>query len=325
MIELSAIEAAYARLRDYLPMTPLYRSTWLSEQTGANVYYKMEMFQPTKSFKIRGALNAMLCLPAEKRRRGVLAASAGNHGTGVAKAAQLLGVPAEIYLPDNTPEDRITRITNTGAKVTIYGASFDEANAAAVQSSQETGRPLIHPFDDFTVMAGQGTLVCELREQISHLDSVICSVGGGGLISGIGSGMRALFPDAELIGVETEGADAVGRSYQTGKIAELSAMTSIATSLGARKSSRRVLDIVDAVVDEMHVVSDTKTVEALFDILRYENLLVEPAAACNIAAIQTGDITIKPGGEVVIVMCGANIRLDMALHYQEKFLRAVEV
>lgn len=310
IIPQSEIEAAQKRIEKYLSPTPLMRSKYYSDQLGANVFLKLETLQPTHSFKVRGAFNALLTLPQEKRQRGVITASGGNHGLGVALAAATLKVPATIYLPKATPVLKVDAIRKLGAEVVLTGNVWDETNQTALEIAAEEDKAYIHPFDDTQVMAGQGTIVCELKTQLERVDLLVASIGGGGLISGVISAAKHFSPATRVVGVETIGADSMYKSRMAGEIVELARITSIAESLGAKKTEPRQFAIVSENVADLAVVSDDEAIGAVLEVLREEKLLAEPAAACCLAALTNGKIEIQPNENLVVILCGGNVALE---------------
>lgn len=318
---ISAIEIrkAAVRIQPYLSPTPLIRSDYYSAQTGANIYLKLEIFQPTHSFKVRGALNTLLALSDKQRQKGVITASQGNHGLGVIYAAKQLGIKASVYLGRATPQMRVKALEATGAEVVLHGDSWDEANQYAMQLAAKEGKAYIHPFNDPNVMAGQGTVFMEMVEQLPQIDMVVASIGGGGLISGVISAAEAFSPRTEVYGVETIGADSMYQSVQEGMIVELPAITSIAMSLGARRTEQSQFENIYEYAKGVVTVTDEQAVASLLTLLDAEKLLVEPAASCTLAAITEGKILVKAGSNVVMLMCGANVTLESVLGWQEKF------
>jgi threonine dehydratase len=302
--------AARDRLRPHLPPTPVVSARDLSRRTGASVYLKLETLQPTHSFKVRGALNAVLALGEERRRAGVVAASQGNHGLGVAWAAARTGVPATVYLPRDAPQARVDALEDLGSAVVLRGDSWDEANEHAEAEAQLSGRCYIHPFANRRVMAGAATLVLELREQLPSIDVLVASVGGGGLLSGLIAAVRAFSPRTRVFGVETVGADCMARSLSAGHIVTLPEITSIARSLGARRTEALQFETARDHAEDVVVVSDADTRRWTWETWRHERVLVEPAAACVIAALAAGRIRTGPGDTVVAVMCGGNVELE---------------
>ena len=310
LIARQAIEEASARLRPYLPATPLVRAESFSRKLASNVLFKLETLQPTHSFKVRGAFNALLQLSDEQRKRGVVTASGGNHGLAIAYAARVLGIPATVYLPQSATEAKLGAIRQLGPRLIIHGAAWDEANLLATRVASETGQVYVHPFDNEAVMAGQGSIVQEILQQIPAPDCIVTSVGGGGLISGILSATRHFSPATRVVGVETVGADSMFQSWKAGRIVTLPAITSIAETLGARKTESTQFQIVCEHVSDLVTVSDESAVRALLEILENEKLLTEPATSCAVAALTEGKIGIKPDETVIIVLCGANVSLQ---------------
>ena len=304
------IEAAASRIRAHLAVTPLVRADHFSRKLGANIFFKLETLQPTHSFKVRGAFNALTQLPAEQKKQGVVTASGGNHGLAVAHAAHVLGIPSTVYLPESATEAKLSAIRLLGPEIIIHGASWDDANALAMQVARESGRAYVHPFDNRAVMAGQGTIVPELLRQLPAPDLIVASIGGGGLIAGIISATKHYAPATRVVGVETEGADSMFQSRKAGRIVELPAITSIAETLGARKTEVRQFEIVSKHVSDLVTVSDDSAIRALLEILEMEKLLTEPATSCSVAALTTGRIAIRPHENVVVVLCGANVTLE---------------
>lgn len=313
------IEAAAARIRAHLAPTPLIRSDSFSRKLGANIFFKLETLQPTHSFKVRGAFSALTRLSEDQRKRGVVTASGGNHGLAVAHAAATLGIPASVYLPESATEAKLAAIRALGPEIVIHGAAWDDANALAIHVARESGRAYVHPFDNPAVMAGQGTIVGETLQQLANPDLIVASIGGGGLISGILSAVVHFSPATRVVGVETEGADSMFQSRQAGKIVELPAITSIAETLGALKTEQTQFNIVSRYVADLVTVSDEAAIRALLEILDREKLLTEPAASCSVAALLEGRIRLKPGENVVIILCGANIGLDRVRIWQAGF------
>jgi len=304
------IDDAGQRIRAHLSPTPLVRAEHFSRKLGANIFFKLETLQPTHSFKVRGAFNALMQLSEEQRKRGVVTASGGNHGLAVAHAARSLAIPATIYLPESATEAKLSAIRPLEAEIVIHGTAWDDANTLAMRIAQETGRVYIHPFDNNAVMAGQGTIVPELLQQMPAPDLIVVSIGGGGLISGVISATRHYSPASRVVGVETEGADSMFQSWKAGRIVELPEITSIAETLGARKTQPAQFEIVSRHVYDLVTVSDDSTMQALREILETEKLLTEPAAACSVAALIEGKIAVEADQNIVVVLCGANIGLD---------------
>jgi len=307
------IVAAASHIRTHLAITPVVRADHFSRKLGANVFFKLETLQPTHSFKVRGAFNALTQLDDAQRKRGVVTASGGNHGLAVAYAARALDIRATIYLPESATEAKLAAIRPLGPEIIIHGTAWDDANALAMRIATQTGRTYIHPFDDQAVMAGQGTMVLELLQQMPAPDLIVASIGGGGLISGIISAAKHFSPATRVVGVETVGADSMFQSWKAGRIVELPAITSIAETLGARRTQPTQFEIVTKHVTDLVTVSDASALRALREILEAEKILTEPAASCSVAALLERKVAFDAGQNIAVILCGANISLEKVL------------
>jgi len=316
LIPAEEINKARERIRPFLRPTPLVKSEYFSKKFGAEIYLKLETVQPTHTFKVRGAINAIVSIPEDKRARGVITASGGNHGLGVAYAAQLCDIPARVYLPEKTPEIKVEALRDLGADIVMYGDAWDDANAKAMEEAQAYEVSYIHPFNDQKVMAGQGTIVLETLNDLKDPDYFVASIGGGGLICGIISAARHFHHEARVAGVETEGADCMSQSVYEQRMVTLPKITSIADSLGAKKTERYQYELVGEFIDELAVVSDEATKKAVLELLQEEKLLAEPAAACCLAAIAEEKLSFTSGMKVVVVVCGGNIGTDKIMEWQ---------
>jgi threonine dehydratase len=317
MLTLEMICQAQHRLRGRVHRTPLVHSAALSAHLGARVYLKLECLQKTGSFKPRGAFNKLLTLTAEERRRGVVAASGGNHAQGVAYAAQRLGVPAVIAMPATTPRNYLDATRGYGAEVVLVPdirAAFEEAARLC-----ECGLVSLHPFDDPMVAAGQGTLGLEILEDVPDVRRVYVSIGGGGLIVGVAAALKAIKPEVEIIGVETHGADAMAQSLAANRLVELPAITSIARTLGAPKVCDFTLSYVRRLVREVRVVTDVAAAGAVFLILERTKYLVEPASACCLAAAEEQRGELRPDEAVVLLLCGGNVAVEDLAAWWQRF------
>lgn len=318
MLSLNLICQAQHRLRGRIHRTPLVRSTALSERLGVPVWLKLEFLQKTGSFKPRGAFNKMLSLSAAERQRGVVAVSGGNHAQGVAYAARQLGTAATIVMPASTPRNYLDATRGYGAEVVLMPDI--QAAFAETRRLQEEGKVLVHPFDDPLVAAGQGTIGLEILEDLPDVTHVYVSIGGGGLITGVASALRAIKPEAAVLGVETDGADAMARSLASGQLVELAAITSIARTLGAPKVSAFTLDHVRELVREVTVVDDAATVAALVFIAERTKYLIEPAAACCLVAAEQHRDRFRAGDQIVLLLCGGNVSVEDVCAFRQRFL-----
>ncbi|MCY3781126.1 MAG: threonine/serine dehydratase [Chloroflexi bacterium] len=319
LIPFPDILAAADRIATLSPPTPLIRSEYFSRKLDADIFLKLEILNPTRSFKTRGAANAMLQLPKEQRDIGVVTASGGNHGLGLAYAAQMLDIPARIYLPETTPRSKVEDFACFDAETILTGVNWDQSNQSALAAANNDGLSYIHPFDDVAVMAGQGAIGLELAQDLPEIDAVVASIGGGGLIAGITSALAVLSPASRIYGVETIGADSMTQSFHNGQITTLPAITSIANTLGARAPGERHFEIMRNYASDVLAVSDAQAVAALLDILDNEKLLVEPAMSCSLAALTTGQIPVAPGENIVVIVCGGNVTLGDVHKWRQRF------
>ena len=289
----------------YLPRAPLERSPLLSADLGADIYLKIETFKPTRTFKVRGALNKIASLDDAARRRGVVAASAGSHAQGVAFAASALGAPATVIMPGGV-SDTIVRVCQAyGADVLLEGDVYDDTLALAHRIEREQGKTLIHPYADPLVIAGQGTIGLEILDDLPDVELVVVAVGGGGLITGIALALRSSRPAVEIVGVEPDGADAVGRSVRAGQPIVLKHPQSIADKLVAKSTEALNVTLATRYVDRFVTVTDNDLERASYEYLDALSLLVEPSGAAPLAAVRAGKVDPR-GRRTVLVISGGN-------------------
>ncbi|OCA83390.1 threonine ammonia-lyase [Bacillus sp. FJAT-27225] len=286
--------------------TPLTTSTFINKLAGTNIYFKMENQQKTGAFKIRGASYKMARLSAKEAEKGVVAASAGNHAQGVALAASKRGIPAKIYMPASTPAAKVQATESYGAKAVLTGMSFEEAFSAACQEQQRTGSHFIHPFDDYEVMAGQGTIAVEMLCQEPSLDTIIVPVGGGGLISGVAVAVKHLNPKIRIIGVQAEGAKAMHDHFHGYPPTVAATAKTIAEGIAVKTPGKLTLPIIQNYVDDMVKVSEIDIAAAMMLLLERKKTLVEGAGAAAFAALlaHRGTIRSKNCG---IIVSGGNL------------------
>ncbi len=301
----AAVVEAAARIAPHVRRTPTERSAALSQLAGREVYLKLENLQRTGAFKIRGALNALTRLDAAKRAAGVVTASAGNHGQGVAFAAQLVGAPVTVVLPQGVPLAKLTAIQRSGAETVLADGGYDEAHAVALEIARERGRTYVHAFDDDDVIAGQGTVALELLEDADELDTLVVPVGGGGLIAGIALAASERRPRLRIIGVQSESASAFAESFRAGRVIERAAST-IADGIAVRRPAERTLAIVRKYVDDIITVSDQAIARAIVVLLERTKMLAEGAGAAGIAAVLEANGHVG-GQRVGVIVSGGNI------------------
>jgi threonine dehydratase len=315
-MDISAIKQAQQRIKPYVKRTKLEHSETLSKYLGTNVFVKFELFQKTGSFKVRGAFNKLLSLSAEERKRGVVAISGGNHAQAVAYATNVLDVDAVVLMPQTTPKNYLEATRNYGATVDLQPTIRDAFNKIKDYESQ--GRIFIHPFDDPLVMAGQGTLGLEIMEDLPETTDIIISIGGGGFEGGVSTAVKAIKPGLRIWGVETIGADAMSQALKAGHPVELSAITSIAKTLGAPSVSDRTLALAQEHLEEVVVVTDDEAVQALKFILERLKVLTEPAASCTLAAASRLKDQFSKDNNLVLIFCGGNISVEDLCKYSSQ-------
>lgn len=309
-----------ADVYDIAVETPLDDAPSLSARTGNQVLLKREDLQPVFSFKVRGAYNKMAKLSSEQRARGVICSSAGNHAQGVALAAAKLGCRAVIVMPVTTPTLKVDAVRARGAEVVLHGESYSDAEAEAHRLMVEQGLEFVHPFDDPDVIAGQGTIAMELlRQHPSPIDAVFVAIGGGGLISGIATYLKALRPDIRIIGVQTEDSDAMARSIDAGEIIELDDVGLFSDGTAVRRVGDETFRLVQRHVDEILRVDTDAACAAIKDVFGDTRAILEPAGALAIAGLkQYAEQTGATGQTFVAIACGANMNFDRLRFVSER-------
>jgi threonine dehydratase len=307
-ISLAEIQTARQRIAPCIRRTPLTASATLSERLKTNVYVKLEMFQKTGSFKVRGAFSKALSLSPEERGRGIVAVSGGNHGQAVAYVARALGLQSVVLMPQTTPRNYVEATRGYGAEVK-FAANAAEAFSEVARYEGE-GWAYIHPFDDPLVIAGQGGIGLEILDDIPHVTDVIVSVGGGGLVGGVATAIKSLKPNVRIWGVETEGADCMSKSIAAGQIVTLDKITSIARTLGAPAPSERTFTMAKRFLESITVVPDSEAMEALRFLLERLKVMTEPAASCTLSAAERLREHFSADRHVVLVLCGGNVAVE---------------
>jgi len=307
MLELEHIQQANERIKDAVRRTPCLRTRFFHSPAvdDASLSLKLECLQVSGSFKARGASNKVLTLTEEARRRGLVTASGGNHGLGVAYAGRRAGAPVQVYLPASTPGSKAEKLERWGARVIFEGDVWDDANAAAREAAERERLTYVHPFADPAVMAGQGTVGLEILKQFADVDTVLVAIGGGGLISGVATALKASKPDVKVIGVEPTGAPTLKLSVEAGDLVELDTITTDANTLAPRRSAQMNLDIVRRRVDDIVLVEDDDMRDAARWLWFEMGLGVELSAGAAVAALRTGAYRPAPGENICAVVCGA--------------------
>ena len=306
-MDICEIREAHRRIKPFIRQTPLYSSSFYSRAVDGDVYLKLENLQEIGSFKIRGALNRMLQLNEDERERGVLTASAGNHGQGLALSAKLLGIKATVIVPGNAPRTKMEAIKNYGATLRILGKDYSEAEIQARELEKETGMIFISPYNDAGVITGQGTIGLEILDEKPDIDIIVAPVGGGGLISGVSVAAKSIKPSIQIIGVQSETSPVIYESLKAGKIVDMELEESIAEGLhGLLEKDTISFDFIKDHVDDVVLVSEDEIKAAIKLFLKTHGLVVEGAGAVGLAALPRYKELFK-GKKTAVLVTGRNI------------------
>jgi threonine dehydratase len=320
MIALSNIVQAKRVVSNVVDQTPFPKSPILSQMCDAEVFLKKENLQITGAYKIRGAYNKIASLNKDEKKRGVIAASAGNHAQGVAYSAREFGVKAIIVMPEATPLLKVTGTKELGAEVILKGDNYDEAFAHAVEVAKKEGLTFIHPFEDEAVIAGQGTVALEMLDCVDDLDYVVVPIGGGGLISGVASAIKQLDPDIKVIGVTAKGAPALFNSYRAKSVINSKSVRSIADGIAVRDTSEKNLAHILECVDLVVQVDDEEIATAILFLLERQKIVVEGGGAAGVAALMHKKFDYEPKSKIGIILSGGNIDVQILSVIIEKGL-----
>ncbi len=305
------IEAARNRIGAAVVRTGCPESFPLGAAAGCHVRLKAELRQRTGSFKDRGSLNRLLLLSREQREAGVIAASAGNHAQALARHAARLGIPCTIVMPDTAPLIKVTNTQATGARVLQTGETLSDGMALVHRLIDEEGLTLVHPFDDLAVMAGQGTMGLEIVEQVPDVTTIVVPVGGGGMISGVATAVKAERPGVRIVGVEAEASPGALRSLEAGAPTHVEMSDTLADGIAVKQIGDLTFPHLQALADDVVTVSEEEIIRAIFFLLEREKLVVEGAGAVGVAAILEGKVSLKPADTAVCILSGGNIDMNM--------------
>ncbi|MBK9737273.1 MAG: threonine ammonia-lyase IlvA [Saprospiraceae bacterium] len=323
MISADQIIEAYHNINSVVIKTPLMLNYNLSKKYECNIFLKREDMQVVRSFKIRGAYNKMKKMGEKARSGGVICASAGNHAQGVAFACSALKTHCIIYMPTTTPNQKISKVKHFGGEwveIRLIGDTFDDANKVALQHSVDKQMPYIHPFDDEDVIAGQGTIAKEILDEMEvPVDILIVAVGGGGLISGVGSYFKYFSPATKIIAVEAEGAPALARSMEANALVRLDKIDSFADGIAVKMVGEKTFKICKEVIDDIKLVPEGKICSSILGLYNDEAIVVEPAGAISFASLDYFIEEIK-GKNVVIIVCGGNNDITRTEDIRERAL-----
>jgi len=310
MITIEDVLAARERIAGKVHRTPILPATRIGAPTGVSLSLKCESLQKTGSFKVRGALNALLAMDEASKKRGVITVSAGNHAQAVAYASSLTGVKSTVVMFETAPRTKVEASRGYGAEVVLYGASGIESFKRAHEIEKERNLTFVHPFDNLEVAAGAGTVGLEILEDTDQVDVLVASIGGGGLLSGVAAAFRAKSPKTRIVGVEPIGASAMRKSLDAGKVVKLDRIDTIADGLSAPMAGELTYPVIRDLVDDVVIVSDDEIRQAMRDIMTSAKLIAEPAAAASVAAITAGRVGAKRGDKVVAILSGGNVDLS---------------
>jgi len=319
MLSFVDVEEARQRIRDQIYLSPLSYSESISRMSSSKVFFKLENLQMTGSFKERGALNRLLTLTQAEAQRGVIAASAGNHGMAVAFHSRRLNIESTIVMPVHAPLIKVGRVRLYGAQTLLRGADYDEAFTEAQQLGQEKGLTFLHAFNDPIIIAGQGTIGLELYEQNPDLDAVLVPVGGGGLIAGIALVLKVLNPRIRIIGIQAEAIPSMKAALERGAPMTLAPATTIADGIAVRKVGATALELVKRHVDEIVTVTEGEIANAVLLLLEIEKTVAEGAAAAPLAALINKKVALTDKN-VALIVSGGNIDVNLISRIIEKGL-----
>lgn len=319
-VKLSDIEDARRLLSGIIIPTPMIADARLSREIGADAHLKAESLQKSGSFKIRGAYNKISRLTENEKKRGVIAASAGNHAQGVALAASLNNIRSTIVLPEIAPLTKIMATKGFGGEVVLFGATFDEAVAHSRELQEKHGYTYVHAFDDELVIAGQGTIGLEMVGSLPDISTVVVPIGGGGLISGIATAVKTLKPNVRIIGVQAQNVAWVNPSLKAGHAVYAEPGQTIADGIAVKSPGALTFPIIQELVDEVVEVSEEEIARAIFFCVQNNRLVVEGAGAAGLAALLAKKVHVTEGDTVCAVLCGGNIDANLLARVLEQVL-----
>ena len=305
-VTLQDIREAAERIRPFIRRTPLLREATLDNLLGCQVYLKPEMLQITGAFKLRGALSKILTLTPEERVRGIITSSSGNHAQACAYAGQLLGIKVTVIVPDDTPHLKVSNARRMGANVILWERTYAERWKKVQQEVEEHGYSIVHAFEDYTVMAGQGTIALEIMEDLPDVETVLVPIGGGGLISGISTAIKESNPKIRVVGVQAANSDGFRASREAGQRIRIQSKPTIADGITCSMPTERPFQVVERYVDEIVSVEENDIREAVRQIAREAKLIAEPTSSVVVGALLAHKITVRPDEKVALVLTSGN-------------------
>jgi threonine dehydratase len=306
MITIADIEAAAGRIAEHIRQTPLLRASHCAEPaTAADLWLKLECLQPTGSFKARGATNKLLTTPADVLAKGIVTASGGNHGLATARAARLAGVTATVFVPASVTAEKVEKLRRWGADVRQVGILWDESNRAAQAFAADTGAVFFHPFADPAVVAGQGTIGLEILKALPEVETLLVAIGGGGLIAGIATAIKARKPTVRIIGIEPIGSPTLRAALAAGHVVSLPEVTTRVATMACGRTEEPVFEVVRRTVSDIVLISDEDMLDAARWLWFEFGLAADLSGAAAAAALRSGKVRLKPGERACGLVCGA--------------------
>ncbi len=310
-VHLNDVCEAVERIKPYVVRTPLVRGKTMDDFLGCQTYLKPEMLQVTGAFKMRGAMNKILSLSEEERARGIICSSSGNHGQACALAGKMLGIHVAVVLPDDTPSIKVEKIKEYGGEAILGPRVYKERWEMVSKIQKENGYTVAHGYEDYYVMAGQGTIGLEILEDLPYVDTVVVPVGGGGLISGIATAIKEVNPKIRVVGVQSECCDGYVQSRIAGKKVVVKCSDTIADGIWCSTPAENPYPIIEKYVDELVSVSDEDIKTALKLVAKEAKLVAEPTSCVGIAAVIGKQLKVKPDEKVCFVLTSGNWDIDM--------------
>jgi threonine dehydratase len=307
LITISDVAAARERIAPFIRRTPVLPAIQMRDSHGLDgrVSLKLELLQAAGSFKARGAMNRLKTLSQDQVQRGLVTASGGNHGLAIARTAHVAGVPATIFLPSNVVADKIAKLKGWGAAVKIVGSVWDEANEAALAFAARSGATYVHPFSDPVVVAGQGTLGLEILDDLPDVDVILVAIGGGGLISGVATAVKALRPGVKIIGIEPVGSPTLQACLRADQVVTLENISTRVATMSCRRTDEAIFETVRRNVDEIVLVSDEEMHEAARWLWFEFGIAADLSGAASVAALRAKRPSLSPTAHICAIICGA--------------------
>ena len=306
MIDIHDVEAAAKRIAGAIRRTPLLRAEQCAAPaTDADLWLKLECLQPTGSFKARGATNKLMTTPRAELARGIVTASGGNHGLAVARAARIAGVPATIFAPNTVSAEKVEKIRKWGAETRIVGSLWDESNQEAIVFAEQTGAVYFHPFADPAVMAGQGTIGLEILDQLPNVETILVAIGGGGLIAGVATAVKAKKPDVRIIGIEPVGSPTLHASLAAGHVVRLPEVRTCVATMACGRTDEANFEIIKRTVTDIVLISDEDMLDAARWLWFEFGIAADLSGAAAVAALRSGRVRPRPNERVCGLVCGA--------------------